>query len=522
MQTQTNQALQVTKIINNGYFEENLRNAKILDHYHKFLFLIDISYLRNSYKQLRNSFYKLHEHDTLSTSTHEICLEFQTNLNQVEQILNKFSGNYKVKRGLVNFIGKGIKFITGNLDDDDLNTINENLERLHQNTNNEIERIDKLTSFANHLSKRYSEDVALLNENILKTQSLFDKIKSNEEFTIRTQNLIFQSKVLLNYLLMIERTISFAIFEIPNLELFKVEELHSIEQYLEKIYKPQELSSINNAHLYKLLEFSKISVIGTDKSLTFLLKIPILKQFIANYSQVYPVPNHQDIAIIPPKKYLIKIKNEEYWTDEACRSISNSLVLCLQAPTKEACTLTKPQLCQTSLSINNFKITHVLKNKQLLTIFKKTQEVIEDCHGIIMKKSIQGANLLSSDCKIIIENSIFDNTVPIYNITFRNISKITLKFNHKIEFHLKHLREPTSIIQEAEKLRDEPMYLHPVIHMTHYALSGILLCLMVLGIIAILLNKTRIQELLFSPRKIIHLEMSNVQGLGTDNEDVPV
>lgn len=477
--------------------------------------------MQDNFDQLNDNFNDLQKDQTFDELPRRLFHQLSLNLDQIEQILRKFV-NRKVRRGLANFIGKGIKFITGNLDDDDLKTINENLESLHNSKSSEIERINKLTSFANHLSKRYSEDLALLNENIIHTKALFQNIESTEGFRIIVEYQMLQSQALLNTLLMLERTISFAMREIPNLEVIKVEELYSIGTYLEKIYKTQQLSPIDHVHLFKIIEYAKMSVIGTEETITFLLKIPILKRVIASYSRIYPVPNTQDIAVIPPRTYSIKINNEEYWTNEICKStLGSSMVLCLQQPTKEACILSTPGRCQTTLVNNDFNIIHPLKNHQLLTLFKKNKTVLEDCHGILFRKSIQGINLLSSTCRIIIEESIYDDTVPIFEITAKNISKISLNSTHKIEFHLRHLKEPTSILQEAEKLSDQPMYLHPITQVIHQSTSVILCCFTILGIIFVIKNKTRISELIYSPRKIIHVEMEDItQGHPADNRDV--
>lgn len=499
-----------------------MSNAKILDHYHNFLFFINITHLTDNFDQLNYNFNALQKNRTIDEISYRIYHQLKNNLDQIEEILRKFV-NRKVRRGLANFIGKGIKFITGNLDDDDLKTINQNLEELHNSKSSEIESINKLTSFANHLSQRYSEDLAQLNENIIHTKALFQTIKSTEEFRIIVEYEVLQSETLLNTLLMIERTISFAMKEIPNLEIIKVEELYFIATYLEQIYKTQQLSPIDHVHVFKLIEFAKISVIGTEETFSFLLKIPILKRIVATYSRIYPIPNNQDIAVIPPRTYSIKIHNEEYWTNELCKStLGSSIVLCLQQPIKEACILSSPDRCQTTLVNNDFNIVHPLKNHQLLTLFKKNQTILEDCHGILFKKSIQGTNLLSSTCKIIIEESIFDNTIPIFEITMQNISKITLNFTHKIDFQLRHLKEPTSILQEAEKLSDQPMYLHPTTQIIHQSTSMVLFCLIIIGIFFVIRNRTRISELIYNPRKIIHVETRDLQDQchQEDNRDV--
>lgn len=56
----------------------------------------------------------------------------QNKCNEIEIQINKI--NHKIyKRGLVNLLGKGIKFITGNPDNDDLENINKNIQRLFSN-----------------------------------------------------------------------------------------------------------------------------------------------------------------------------------------------------------------------------------------------------------------------------------------------------------------------------------------------------------------------------------------------------
>lgn len=193
-------------------------------------------------------------------------------------------------------------------------------------------------------------------------------------------------------------------------------------------------------------------------------------------------------------------------------------LLRLQPSIEEACMLSTPERCQTTPVNNEFNIIYPLKNHQPLTLFKKNHTILKDCNGIIFK-SIQATNLLSSLCKIIIDETIFDNTTPIFEISIQNVSKITLNWTHKISFQFRYLKEPTSILQEAERLLDQPVYFQPTTQIIHQVTSVLLFCLVILGIILFLRNKTRISELLYKPRKILHVEIENTREL-SNNRDV--
>ena len=78
--------------------------------------------------------------------------------------LNVYKINRR-KRGLMNFIGSGIKFITGNLDNTDLETITENLEILKHNQLNTMHKINDLSSFAGNIMNKYQENIKVINEN---------------------------------------------------------------------------------------------------------------------------------------------------------------------------------------------------------------------------------------------------------------------------------------------------------------------------------------------------------------------
>lgn len=443
--------------------------------------------------------------------TNKIFNELWQNCIDIKALLNKF--NFKNKRALASILGKYIKFVTGNLDEDDLSNINNNLDKLYENQNSELKQINKLTTFANHLSQRYATDLKLLETNFNNTKTFINDLKSIEDTRMILQNEIYLSSRLLNKLQLIERTITLAWKEITNIELITVDELLTIHKYLSQNYNEQQLLPIDDHHIFKILQSSKLIVIGTKETITFLLKIPITKPIDASYYQIYPIPNQQDVTLIPPKKFLIKIDQQEFWTDEPCIRY-NTINLCLQPPTQENCSLNTFSKCATTKIVNNYKIVYQLRNRQILTLFKEKQEVTEDCHGQLTQKWIKGTNLISSNCRIIIETAIYDNTLPTYEVPLDKIPENNLtNYHQKSSLHLKHLTDPKKLQEEAEELEEEPLHLKLIVHVAHYSLTLLFLIIFIIIFILIIKHNKRIHDLFCKPRQIIKIQAINPKNL---------
>lgn len=253
-----NQALQVSTVRSNGYFKEPISKVRILDHYHTFLFYLNLDSLENSYTFLEESANNLRKNITDSLSAH-IYGQIIANNEQIKQILDKINHN-RNKRALASILGKTIRFITGNLDEDDLKVINENLDRLYKNQNAEIDKINHLNSIANHLSQRYAEDIRILNRNIKLTEKLLRNMSDLADFRNLLRNTVYQTENLLSMLMIIERTITFSLRKIPNLEMIRIEEMLKIYSYLKTVYSSKQLLPLGNIHSFEILQSVKLIV----------------------------------------------------------------------------------------------------------------------------------------------------------------------------------------------------------------------------------------------------------------------
>lgn len=227
---------------------------------------------------------------------------------QIESLLLKFN-NRKTKRALVNALGTVIKYITGNPDENDLDEINKNINSLYDNQHEIIEQIDKYSSFANHITARYSTDLKLIESNVNSTLSLLQNMSNILEMQLFLQYNYYLSSRLLNILRIIERTISLAFSDITNIEVMSNTELIKIKEHLSQIYKNSELIDFRDAYLFKILEFSKFRVISINDTITCMLYVPILKPPVYQYTKVYPLPNSQNVVLIPPAQYHLQALN---------------------------------------------------------------------------------------------------------------------------------------------------------------------------------------------------------------------
>lgn len=516
-----NLALQIDQIECNGLLEDQIGEAKFIDHFHNFLFTISLRDLEKTYNNALNNSYLIsnqRNHFDFDNFNFKLFNKLIFNLDRIKETLGKISSdskdnikNYRNKRGLVNGLGTIVKFITGNLDDSDLQTITENIDNFRNIQHSQIEKINQLTSLANHITSRLDKQTQQINENLEITQNYIHKLQDNEKTRILIQDSIYQTEEITHFLETLERTITLSLYELPNLEIITNTELLEMQNYLKKIYSPEQLFHFDQNHLFKLLESSKLTIVGTNNTINFLLKIPILKTLKANYSLVYPIPNKDNLLIIPPRRYLVTINKNQLWTDETCKT-TDSLSICSTNPIQDSCTINSISECETLKASNNYLIVKALRNQQLLVVAKEKTKIVENCQEILTQYYIQGQNLLSTECKIIIQGNTYSNTVPRFKIDLPNTTSIKLQdHNAEIDFKLKHLNSFEDLKKEASQIQPSRGIIIKSVHYTSSITATIIIIILIILAISF---KQRIKELFCYPRRIVNIQKPEDTGDG--------
>lgn len=218
---------------------------------------------------------------TINTSDH---LE-QTLYYKIQKAHEKLSGFYpkRSKRGLVNALGKVIKFIAGNPDQDDLNLINQDIELLETSNNNIINNQIKQIKINNLLQTTINKVSGTLRS--IKSQLQFQnsEFKTDLEFI----NLILNIDILMKTLEDLEEQVTFSRSNQLNKNILSATEKNYIWnslskqhipiQYEDEIYKfVQSIVSLQNNHIiiivklpivetkeYRLIQLEPVNVNGT-------------------------------------------------------------------------------------------------------------------------------------------------------------------------------------------------------------------------------------------------------------------
>lgn len=390
-----------------------------------------------------------------------------------------------------------IRYVTGNLDQNDLKEINSNLHSLFQNQGNIIKQMDKFTSFANHVTERYSKDMLIIQENINTSLSAFSTLNSKVENLILIQYNIHLANRLLNIIHDIQRTISLAFNEITNMEIMTTEELREIISHLNIIYKKDELLNLDSVHLFKILEFSKYKIFSIHNIITCILYIPILNSSPYNYQKIYPIPNFQHKILFPPQRHRLQGANGEYWTQEDCPSFGNQ-TLCQSPLETNKCSLEHLHKCNFMLATNNYKIIKRLNNNKILISTKQPLHVTEICNSIIKREEVVNNVLLSSKnkyCRIIIDKMSYENTFSNHTYYLPKISQTDFTATKSIRLQQQHLEDPISLKEEAEELK-KSIDLHPLVHITHLSTTFLILLIFIIIPLILYLCRNKLQEIL--------------------------
>lgn len=503
-----NQALQVNPIETNGFFLEPLGPVRLLNHYHNFLFYTNITKIEINYRQLLANVIILEHKIHTDIIANNLYNHLQNKCNKIEELLEKI--NHRIhKRGLINVIGKGIKFITGNPDNDDLEIINQNLQALFTNQKNTIAKINSLTSFANHLTQKYNTNLNSLAQDINETRETLEKIIKMSDIHIIIQAHLYQASDFIETLKILERTISLSWNNIPNLEIINLSELLSIQQHLQEIYNSQQLFQLDYVHPFKILEFSQLISIGTEQTVTFLLKIPILESSAVQYSRIYPIPNKDNLILVPPGRYALTTNESQFWTNEECPTIENTMLCKKKSLLAHHCSMRNVEQCHFAKVINNYQTSQQLKNHQILVILDNELEILEDCHNRPNRHLIKTTSIVSSQCRLIIQDTTYEDSMPIFEIPVPKISTRVLNATFKVKFRPAHLNQLDDLQAELREIEATPVHLHPLAHMMHWTFTIIIAIFIIAIIFASIKFRTRLRDLLLKPRKILFVKKSD-------------
>lgn len=386
-----------------------------------------------------------------------------TKLDNLRNIYYGLQMKSRHKRGLLNFVGSGIKFLTGNMDHEDYLEISKDLEDL-KNANNQLvkgnneqrkinfDMQDRINKMIKQL--RYQQSIISENINNVKSETTLAK---QIKILGAIMNVNMQIDHLISHFKDISESIHLAKINIISKHILQTDELaFSIERLEEKGI------IINN--MEQVYEFLEISAFYNMSKLIFVIKIPALKNVTYNYLMLESVPKENQIINLPSKTAMIS-DDKTYFIIKDCRKIEGHRI-CNQNSdladfSNDAC-FSKLLRGMAGTCVfekyNNLKEIKQITNNHVIVKSKSPVKIQTNCG--ITNRNLTGSFLIQyRNCSINLDGTIFENTEitrrelpliipldgllireqvtekPIEDLHILNRNHLeTLSINHKIQY----------------------------------------------------------------------------------------
>ena len=375
------------------------------------------------------------------------------------------------KRGLLNFLGSSIKFVTGNLDNNDLETITNSLQILKNNEINSMHKINDLSSFAGNVMNKFKITLKLINENTKNIRTELYELNNELNTMLTLQNQYMQTINLNQFLEKILRILSFAHLETLDLEILSLKEIEEIWQYLEVHYPKNALWSIK--HLSELTLICKTGLLILTEMAILVIKIPIFEQNVCNLKIVYPIPNNESKILIGPSRFYCDV----LWYNH-CEEI-NSRWICSD-PIANSCPL--PKNCQYAIVQNNYQVHTLTYKNSLLFCTKSPETIYENCFQF-QKVTLQDCYLIQSQCDVIINQHKYSLAINNISMTVPKVIKLQ-DTNFSLNLQIRHLKDPKRIQEDLM----EPINFQDFIpQQSSYSLTLVILSIIFICILALVI-----------------------------------
>lgn len=360
----------------------------------------------------------------------------------------------RAKRGLVNGLGTVIKTITGNMDAEDANRLNELIQEIklnehdlntQQNTQavlnqQMINRFKALTDYINQQHKAIS--LTLNNNSHLWTNEIYREDRSIQLIQ-SLQQINFNLDLLTNHLTDISEAIILAKLNIISKLILHPDELSYIRQLFQNMSFPLN----NDQHIYELLQ---LQAYYSDNHVIFNLNIPLISPETYQFTHLIQIPvrNTETISV----KYPFLAYNDRYllYFTDRCNKVEQTFICAkpiFQEPTNSSVCIGnilngKDASCpHTEMPATEKVIT--LEDNFILVTNGKAKSVPNTCGTPNIQ--IQGSILIKfENCTITINNVTYSN---VYRIHWDNIRILPVMFK---------IINKTSILRKLtlEKLQD--------------------------------------------------------------------
>lgn len=377
------------------------QEIKIIQNYNKILHVINLDSWINNLEIIKSNIDQLNYKNQYQTMIHSFN-------SLQEEINNVVPHNNRNKRGLINIIGSGLKYLTGVMDSNDEEIIKRNLDLNNKNIHNVIknindqveinenfnENINNITKHINYEQTNIKNQLNILTNSINKNTIQIDQMQHVFQIQYDIQLLKDQVK-------MVKQNILLSKIGVLGSDILTTKEIKKYNITIEKIQNIKD------------------SVILYNNNIVFVLMIP-------NYTEqkyfrilVEPIPNRNNLEIYLPNKTFITNNNNLYEDTKTIILKKNLIIV------DNSCNILKNYMNCTYRENQSVEIKQITNNIIITKNIPKTK-IIHNCSRF--EVYLQGNDLMKfENCVIRINEIIYENYVIEDNFVIPNFNNITIK-----------------------------------------------------------------------------------------------
>lgn len=420
---------------NDGYMIIRTSQQPIIDNYTKILHIVNLTKYTDTLETLYQNFHllNLNPKETNYQMLNRELSNLQHNLNS---LIPDLYNNKRERRGLVNVIGKAMKFITGTMDNEDSEEIYKHLENLDTNSKQLIDQVNKQVIINDNLIKTLTDMANSVNEQQTKIRSYLSRLENETSKIIMMST---QSKFILEMYADI-MTVNRQVEKLKDIVL-----LSRLDVLAHDIFSQNEIE-IYNVSAEKM-PFIKNSVIFKNDLLILVVLIPNFASEKYFNALIIPSPNGQNEELSINLQSVI-IKNNEIFENNENPVLKKNLK---QHSNKCLRNLLRNKNNKCEYKINENEIIISITEDMIIT--KNLPEITLKQNCIQREIIIKGNNLIKfNNCNLEINDLQFTNylrefkesmiipslnvnlTKIVENITLTNIHFKTIQNREKIEY----------------------------------------------------------------------------------------
>lgn len=400
--------------IRNPILPLSLGKAQITTHKHTFVKYVDISKFNEPIKNVKSNFKLIREQFVnIFPDLMYQAIDYEHLINNSLKLISNKIDNLKplrFKRGLINLVGKGYKWLFGTLDADD--------------------------------GERYNKAINILDKNQQMIQhDLINQISVTKYF-VSEVNIC---RDILHVLETLENSILFAKLHTLHSSILPIKEFEFIIKEMRQIYGQASIPLFNNVQSYYSL--CSVEFYQKGNKLMFGIHIPILYTKSYDYFRLIPIPLNFQI-IIPKKTYIFLNNTWHHYEDQQCTQIEDTCIYYIVNPITSRDCLPK---VLTGKRNNTCSAKHVTITDDIIESINDNHVIVIPNNKIIIKQKCQTNGLhettspelinIQPGCCIVINEDTFCATrsekeqlyeLPLVNVDISASKERTIKLPHDV------------------------------------------------------------------------------------------